>query len=166
MKKKVFMMLPCIAAFAIATFVGKKNYELKDYVRNPLLVQNVEALTSGGDLDMGDDNSHHFEILASGKCGYKYQKCDVTYEIDGASVSATLGLKDGKVITLAGVEVNYPNLKIHKICSEVFRKETGTYRVCADSMNPLHTYDRCKQKLCDNTRDCNNQLARPDDALI
>lgn len=76
MKKKGFLMLSCIAVVAIATFVGKKTFELKDYVRNPLLVQNVEALTSGGDLEMGVDNSLHFEILASGKCGYKYQKCD------------------------------------------------------------------------------------------
>lgn len=159
-------MLPCIAAIAIATFIGKKTFELKDYVRNPLLVQNVEALTSGGDLDMGADHVHRLELLASGVCGYEYQKCDVTYEINGASVSATLGLSNGKVITLAGAEVHYPNLKIHKIYEKFEQVETGTYRVCVLTYNPFDTCDRCKQKLCDNTRDCNNRLARPDNALI
>ncbi len=49
MKKKVFLMLPCIAAVAIATFVGKKTFESNAYDTNSLLIQNVEALASGGD---------------------------------------------------------------------------------------------------------------------
>ena len=45
MKKKVFLMLPCIAAVAIAIVVGKKTYELHAYETNSLLMQNVEALS-------------------------------------------------------------------------------------------------------------------------
>lgn len=45
MKKKVIMMLPCIAAVAFATVVSKKTFELHTYETNSLLMQNVEALT-------------------------------------------------------------------------------------------------------------------------
>lgn len=51
-------MLPCIAAVAIATFVGKKTLESHAYETSSLLMQNVEALSAnaepGGD---DDDNS-------------------------------------------------------------------------------------------------------------
>lgn len=42
-------MLPCIAAVAIATFVGKQAYESSALESNSLLAQNVEALSSGED---------------------------------------------------------------------------------------------------------------------
>ena len=45
MKKKV-MMLSCIAAVAIATFVGTKAFQSNAY-ENGLLNQNVEALSQG-----------------------------------------------------------------------------------------------------------------------
>ena len=45
MKKKVFLMLLCIAAVAIAKFVGKKTFEAHAYETSSLLRQNVEALT-------------------------------------------------------------------------------------------------------------------------
>lgn len=51
MKKEVFLMLPCIAAIAIATFVGKKSFVSNLYEGNELLVQNVEALSSSGEDD-------------------------------------------------------------------------------------------------------------------
>lgn len=44
MKKKIFL-LPCIAAVAIATFVGAKSFKTSAYESNDLLMQNVEALT-------------------------------------------------------------------------------------------------------------------------
>ena len=47
MKKKFFLMLPCIAAVAIATFVGKKTFESHAFESNDMLVSNVEALASG-----------------------------------------------------------------------------------------------------------------------
>lgn len=45
MKKKVFLMLPCIAAVAIATFISKKSFESKSMGYEVLLAQNVEALS-------------------------------------------------------------------------------------------------------------------------
>jgi len=45
MKKKV-IMLSCIAAVAIASFVGTKAFQSNAY-ENGLLVQNVEALSQG-----------------------------------------------------------------------------------------------------------------------
>lgn len=49
MKKKVLMMLPCIAAIAIATFIGKKTFESHAYETKNLLIQNVEALSQSSD---------------------------------------------------------------------------------------------------------------------
>lgn len=48
MKKKVFMMLPCIAVVAIAAFVGKKEITTRKDVMSNLLLQNVEALAQDG----------------------------------------------------------------------------------------------------------------------
>ena len=52
MKKKGFLMLSCIVAVAIATFVGKKTFESKTMDCDALFAQNVEALSkneeSGG----------------------------------------------------------------------------------------------------------------------
>ena len=44
MKKKIFL-LPCIAAFAIATFVGAKALRSNASESNALLMANVEALS-------------------------------------------------------------------------------------------------------------------------
>ena len=44
MKKKIFM-LPCIAAVAIATFVGKQTFESNAYDDYVLMMENVEALS-------------------------------------------------------------------------------------------------------------------------
>lgn len=44
------MMLSCIAAVAIASFVGKKAFEPHAYEAKDLLLQNVEALTSENSL--------------------------------------------------------------------------------------------------------------------
>jgi len=61
MKKKVFMMLSCITAVAIATFVGTKA--LKPNV-NDLLLQNVEALSQDGDSGMTCDNINGYKSWA------------------------------------------------------------------------------------------------------
>ena len=50
MKKKVFLMLPCIVAVAIATIVAKKTLESDVFESNVLLSQNVEALSQGDDV--------------------------------------------------------------------------------------------------------------------
>ena len=44
MKKKIFL-LPCIAAVAIATFVGAKSFKTNAYESNELLLANVEAMS-------------------------------------------------------------------------------------------------------------------------
>ena len=49
MKRKI-LMLPCIAAVAIATFVGKKTMESNAYEKNSILMENVEALSAGEGL--------------------------------------------------------------------------------------------------------------------
>ena len=53
MKKKV-IMLSCIAAVAIASFVGTKTFESNAY-ENGLLALNVEALTQNDLGDLGGD---------------------------------------------------------------------------------------------------------------
>lgn len=54
-------MLPCIAAVAMATFVGKKTFESYENERSSLFMQNVEALTS-------NENS------GESPCSYGYSK--------------------------------------------------------------------------------------------
>ena len=49
-------MLPCIAAVAIATFVGKKTFESYAYETRSLLMQNVEALAGESDESGPEDN--------------------------------------------------------------------------------------------------------------
>ena len=44
--KKKFFLLPCIAAVAIATFVGAKTFKSNAEESNDLLMANVEAMSS------------------------------------------------------------------------------------------------------------------------
>ena len=53
--KKMFFMLSCIAAVAIATFVGKKTFESNAFESDALFVQNVEALSDGDNSVMNPD---------------------------------------------------------------------------------------------------------------
>ena len=75
MKKKIFLMLPCIAAVAIATFVGKKTFESHAYEANSLLMQNVEALAkdkeNGADRKKGCKTTSEYKI-PSEKCMHGY----------------------------------------------------------------------------------------------
>lgn len=48
MKKKILLMLPCVAAVAIGTFVGTKALK-SNASENSLLMANVEALSLGGE---------------------------------------------------------------------------------------------------------------------
>ena len=62
MKQKVLLMLPCIAAVAIATFVGKKTLENNAYESNAFLAQNVEALSqNNGDLRSLQDQARYIQ---------------------------------------------------------------------------------------------------------
>lgn len=53
MKKKVLMMLPCIAAIAFAAIAGKKAFLPNSNEVSDLLAQNVEALSENSDYDSG-----------------------------------------------------------------------------------------------------------------
>lgn len=69
-------MLPCIAAVAIAAFVGKKTLEADSYGANFLLVQNVEALANS-DYYVSNEKgckTNSTIVLRSEKCvhGYGY----------------------------------------------------------------------------------------------
>ena len=68
MKKKV-IMLSCIAAVAIATFVGTKAFQSNAY-ENGLLNQNVEALSQGD----GDGDGSYF---ACPTCYPYFMTCNV-----------------------------------------------------------------------------------------
>lgn len=73
MKKKVFMMLPCIAAVAIVTVIGKKTFESYAYKTNSLLMQNIEALT---------DNESEGKSTCEGwlgTCSFKCKDCGYNY---------------------------------------------------------------------------------------
>jgi len=70
------MMLSCIAAVAIAAFVGKKTFESHAYEASSLLMQNVEALATGAD---SQDNCHYTNgyTAFTGKKGGAYDCCKV-----------------------------------------------------------------------------------------
>jgi hypothetical protein len=71
MKKKV-ITLSCIAAVAIATFVGTKAFQSNAYGANGLFVQNVEALSQGdgdgggGALNTGPGKTYDCPGLGTG----------------------------------------------------------------------------------------------------
>lgn len=79
MKKKVIMMLPCIAAVAFATVVGKKTFESHAYETNSLLMQNVEALTD----NESDGKSTCKGLL--GTCSFKCKDCGYEYWTIGST---------------------------------------------------------------------------------
>lgn len=77
-------MLPCIAAVAIATFVGKQAYESSAYESNSLLAQNVEALSSGEDAPWF-------------KVGSRETKdCEYSFNIGGSGTA---------ILKLAGIKI-------------------------------------------------------------
>lgn len=81
MRRKV-MMLSCIAAVAIASFVGKKAFEPHAYEANDLLLQNVEALGS----DFGEDwNRKDYDCVAvTCQCIFlKYQSKSAAFVGEG-----------------------------------------------------------------------------------
>ncbi len=61
MKTRKFL-LPCIAAVAIATFVGAKSFKTNASESNELLLANVEALSNPSDPGAG--TSEKFEYCA------------------------------------------------------------------------------------------------------
>ena len=120
MKKKILLMLPCIAAVAIATFVGTKSFKANASESNSLLMANVEALSEDTEP--------------------KPQKC--TKAREGATGSCyrdkTITLPDGKVVPypeFAGTYVNsveeyevYPGSPINCQHESVHDCPSGTHK--------------------------------------
>lgn len=68
MKKKVFMMLPCIAAVAIVSgYGGIKAYQSHAKDCENMLLQDVEALAAGGEDD--DEKKYHHKEALTIACG-------------------------------------------------------------------------------------------------
>ena len=98
-------MLSCIAAVAIATFVGKKTFEKNAFESNALLAQNVEALSQG---DTGGGSS-----VCPGPDIYTF-----TGSFYGDTY-ARFHFADGldlvyKHVTYTECYADYPNLGVHK----------------------------------------------------
>ena len=92
MKKKI-IMLPCIAAIAIATVVGKKTFESHANETSSLLMQNVEALSQGG------DNPPDGYVWVDSKQTY-----DCTYKLTlngEGKIKISIG-NHGSLVTLSG----------------------------------------------------------------
>lgn len=71
------MTRPCIAAGAIATFVGKKTFESNEFDTSSLLIQNVEALAEKNEYV---DNMVSVRRARAGICWKNetnYSKCTV-----------------------------------------------------------------------------------------
>lgn len=91
-------MLPCIAAVAIAAYVGKKTFNQKAYETNNLLTENVEALASG-EVDDWSDCPRDKWIRNAKESWIKYK---IKYE---TGLGFYIMIKDKKIDVGAGAEV-------------------------------------------------------------
>ena len=82
MKKKSLFILPCIAAVAIATFVGTKALKSNACENNNLLIQNVEALSSGVDSNSQGDPVDCWNSITDEK-GQEVWYCGDCTKLDG-----------------------------------------------------------------------------------
>lgn len=97
MKKKGFLMLSCITAVAIATFVGKKTFEKNAFESNAFLAQNVEALSqNNGDLRSMQNTARYIQTS---------QGLLITNITGSIEASVNLGLSIGKLIDDGILEV-------------------------------------------------------------
>lgn len=98
MKKKIFLMLPCIAAVAIATFVGKKTFESNEFETDELFLQNVEALSAGEGFNGSfngqdwDTEDHYYNKFGTDWCPVMFT-CTVT----SGSWNISVGVGNDKV---------------------------------------------------------------------
>ena len=131
MKKKNFLMLPCIAAVAIATFVGKKTFESHAYATSSLLMQNVEALAdesdeNGVDRKKGCKTTSEYKI-SSEKCMHKF-----SVGFQGTEYSCSEGGEDS--ICKSGLDGYYAMCQINPVT----HKEE----------HPTHPYNDVKEIKC------------------
>ena len=123
MKKKVLMMLPCIAAVAIATVVGKKTYEKNAFEGNALLAQNVEALSQG---DTGGGSSEcEFGSPIYAEVGAYYGKTNtrIHYE-EGGNIDHVY-----KDVTYTQCYAFKPNCGERKGANGIINVDWGTYSI-------------------------------------
>lgn len=102
------MMLSCIAAVAIASFVGKKAFEPHAYETNNLLLQNLEALAEGEEepypeerrdcINKGGNWNMASVCVAS---GFESSKCTVSGEITVCGVTVKGSFEKGKKYYIA-----------------------------------------------------------------
>ena len=79
MKKNFILALPCIAAVAFATFVGKKALEASACDGNSLLMQNVEALTQNEEQTPCNNASGYRSWATRGFLQFKREFYDCCY---------------------------------------------------------------------------------------
>lgn len=170
MKKNFLKSTIVVVAVAASSLGAWRAYDAYEVTDNTLLAENIEALSEPPEdpetNPLTDPTISLSSILASGKCGYKADKYEVSFNINGASQSFILGLFNGKFITEAGAEVNYPNFEWKKKVDGTYRFETGDWQVCVRSVEYLFEQcNRCLQFNCIGTTDCYNNLAIPSNAL-
>lgn len=105
--KKQIIVLSCVAAVAIATFVGKKAYEPSLNESSNLLKQNVEALTQGNEepypeerkacIEKGGNWNMASVCVAS---GFESSNCTVAGEITIFGVTVKGSYEKGKMYSL------------------------------------------------------------------
>ena len=83
MKKKGFLMLSCIAAVAIATFVGKKTFESHAYETSSLMMQNVAALSSNDNASQRYHLCYYESKVSKGRTYYDCGPCEKVYDEKG-----------------------------------------------------------------------------------
>ena len=84
MKKKI-LVLPCIAAVAIATFVGTKTLGTNASESNPLLSRNVEALASASSESANSNPTICYpeSKVAKSHTYYDCRTCEKVYDEKG-----------------------------------------------------------------------------------
>jgi len=76
-------MLSCIAAVAIATFVGKKTFESHAYETSSLMMQNVAALSSNDNASQRYHLCYYESKVSKGRTYYDCGPCEKVYDEKG-----------------------------------------------------------------------------------
>jgi len=134
MKKKIFL-LPCIAAVAIATFVGAKSFKTNASESNELLLQNVEAL-SQNNKNKDDDGGFNY-VLNKDDCNVKVGSyAGFSAFVAKFKFSGSANLRTGDYIDLTDFTALYtPACWYHYFCTKV---RLGEDIRCADLMREFN----------------------------
>jgi hypothetical protein len=153
MKKKSLFLLPCIAAVALAMYVGTKAFKSNASVSNTLLMANVEALSLGGDAPQKTEKA--IEILTSSRIiptGWK-----VGINISG-SLRASLQKLIGQSV-LAGSELHAEVLRYMLYDTiQIYQRnciaDASSNCICSDSNNG-QWFDQPAGGIHETSRRCN-----------